>query len=281
MNFVLRTVQRLRAKRSDERARFYAYLGPDLALTQLTDGHFIYVDPTDEQIAPHLIAHGYWERWIDDAIGREIRPGDRVVEVGANLGYYTLRMAGAIGPQGRLDAFEASPYHAGLLARSVRFNNYESHVRVHALAASDQPGELRFSFSRREGGSGHIVVGEEPSRETIVVPAIRLDDVIEGEINLLRMDAEGSEPLVLEGARGLLGRSRDVRICMEWGVEMMCARRHVAGLIGWLRADGFRFWLIATDGSLPELTDQELLTLPLNDILISRELPAGTRTKTS
>jgi FkbM family methyltransferase len=282
MNVVWRAVQRLRGRQSQDpgrdRARLYAYLGPDLALTQLVDGHFIYVDPSDEQIAHHLIARGYWEDWIDKAIASLVRPGDRVVDVGANLGYYTLRIAGMIGPAGRLDAFEANPRLAEIVARSVGFNGYDDRVRLHKAAAGDRCGELSFSISRRQGGSGHIAeaaADEGSARQTITVPCVRLDDVIEGPIDLLRMDAEGSEPLVLEGARTLLSRSPEIRICMEWANEMMSSRRSVPDLIAWLRGQGFRFWLIATDGAFPELSDAELLALPLNDLLICRSFPTG------
>src|SRR5437660_168721 len=88
-------------------ARLYAYLGPDMALTQMHDGHFIYVDPADESLSAHLIGRGYWERWIESVVRGLVRPGDRVVEVGANLGYYTLIMAAAVGPTGAVHSFEA------------------------------------------------------------------------------------------------------------------------------------------------------------------------------
>jgi hypothetical protein len=87
------------------------------------------------------------------------------------------------------------------------------------------------------------------------------------------MDAEGSEPLVLAGARALIARSPNIRICMEWSVEMMSARSSVPDLLAWLRHDGFSFWLIASDGSFPELSDDALLTLPLDDVLVCRRWP--------
>lgn len=267
--------RRLRIQRRS-RPRLYAYLGPDLALAETTDGLFLYVDPQDEQIAPHIICRGYWEAWIDIAIGRILRPGDRVVEVGANFGYYSAKMARAVGPRGWVDAFEASPYLAALVERSLQLNDFGSRSAVHAVAASDRSGEVAFSVSRRFGGSGFVADPdwpERPGRETITAPAVRLDDVIEGPIDLLRMDAEGSEPLVLEGARDLVRRSPNIRICMEWSTNMMARRCSVPDLVGQFRAQGFRFWLIATDGTFPELSDADLMALPLNDILISRERP--------
>jgi FkbM family methyltransferase len=260
--------------------RFYAYLGPDVAVTQLENGLFIFVDPCDEGIAPHLIARGYWEAWVDAAVGKIVAPGQRVVDVGANFGYYTLKMARAVGPGGRVESFEAHPTLAGLLERSVAFNGFAAFARVHAQAACDRTGEISFSVSRRHGGSGFVEARFAPddgTRQTIVVPCVRLDDVVDGPIDVLRMDAEGAEPLVINGARELIARSPDLCVCMEWGVGMMGPRGDVGAMLAWLRGEGFRFWLIATDRTFPELTDDQLMSLPLNDVLVCRRMPVERR----
>jgi hypothetical protein len=102
----------------------YFYLGPDAAMTRLLDGHVLLVDPQDESVASHLIAHGYWESWISDVVRRIVGPGDRVLEIGANFGYYTVAMARRVGADGSVVAFEANPQIAALLRRTVVFNGY-------------------------------------------------------------------------------------------------------------------------------------------------------------
>ena len=89
--------------------RFYAFLGQGCAITALWDGHFIFVDTRDEVVAAQLIARGYWETWIEKVVRSLIRPGDHVIDIGANHGYYTLGMAAGVGPTGRVVAFEANP----------------------------------------------------------------------------------------------------------------------------------------------------------------------------
>jgi FkbM family methyltransferase len=257
--------------------RFYAWLTPEVALTRLHDGHFIFVDPADEQITPHLVARGYWESWIEAVIRRLIRPGDRVIEVGANLGYYTLLLAAGIGPTGRLDSFEANPRLAALVGRSVEFNGYAPFAAVHAQAVSNQPGTLRFAASRTQSGGGHLALpGHAYGSETAVieVPAVRLDDIVrEGRVDFIRMDAEGAEPLILEGAAGLLARCPDIRICTEWAVGMMAANVEVPAFIARLRAQGFRSWRIEPDSTLTELGDAQLLALELCDVILARSHP--------
>jgi FkbM family methyltransferase len=257
--------------------RFYAYLSPDVAMTQLYDGHFVYVDPADHEMGSQLIANGYWEMWTDRLVRRLVRPGDRVIDVGANHGYYTLIMASLLGDTGRLDSFEANPRIARLLARSVEFNGYAPKVTVHATAVGNRAGTVQFAASRSQSGSGHLLVethayGEDTMKLT--VPMVRLDDVVgDGPVDLIRIDAEGAEPLILEGARHILLCSPTIRICMEWDVGMMSDRRDVSDFIGELRGFGFSFWKIEHDSSLIELTDGGLKSVELCNVMVARTHP--------
>ncbi len=257
--------------------RLYAYLSPDVALTQLYDGHFIYVDPADEEMGSQLIANGFWEMWTDKLVRRLVSTGDRVIDVGANHGYYTLIMASLIGETGRLDSFEANPRIARLLTRSVWFNGYAPRVTVHAAAAGNESGTAQFAAWRHQSGSGHLLVDVHAYAEDtmkLTVPMVRLDDVVgEDPVDLIRIDAEGAEPLILEGARQVLHRSPAIRICMEWGVGMMSDRRDVGHFIAELRGDGFQFWKIEHDSSLTELTDEALKTVELCNIVVARDYP--------
>jgi FkbM family methyltransferase len=262
-------------------SRFYAYLSPDAGLTQLHDGHFIFVDPADHEMATQLIANGFWEMWTDRIVRQLVRPGDRVIDVGANLGYYTLIMASRVGEAGRLDSFEANPRIAKLLTRSVEFNGYAPRATVHAAAAGNQTGTVEFATWRHKSGSGHLLVDtHDYPADTMKfsVPMVRLDDAVSNDrVDLIRIDAEGAEPLILEGARQILLRSPSILICMEWAVDMMSDRRDVAQFISDLRGDGFRIWKIEHDASLIELTDEALKIVEICNVVISRHHPMDAR----
>lgn len=250
----------------------YFYLGPDLALARLDDGHFIYVDPADEAVAAHLIARGYWERWITDALARMVRPGDRVVEVGANFGYHSLAMARAVGAEGRLTAFEANPRLASLLGKTLRFNGYADRASVFAKAAADVAGGRNLIVSRRNAGGGALsddagAMGDDG--ELIRVDSVTLDEAVEGPVDLIRMDAEGSEPLILKGASRLLARD-EVVVVMEWDVVQMAARCDVPHFAASLAGQGFRFWKIDYDSALVEVATSDMQTLTGHDVVLSR-----------
>jgi FkbM family methyltransferase len=256
-------------------AQRYFYLGPDLALARLTTGHMIYVDPQDRDVSTHLIAYGYWESWIHSVVRGLIRPGDRIVEVGANLGYYTLSMADVVGPTGKITALEASPRLAAMVTQSLEINGFANRVQVVDKAAFDRSGSIPFVIARSRSGGGHTQVAESlmvADSTVIEVEAVRLDDLGLGPIDFIRMDAEGSEPLILRGAAELLANPKIV-ICMEWSVLQMRSRASVPEFVTWLDGMGFKFWRIDHDASLTPLAGEAMVTLEPSDVVISRRSP--------
>jgi FkbM family methyltransferase len=256
-----------------ERTRYF-YLGPDVALARLTDGHHIYVDPQDETVSAHLIAHGYWEQWIHQVVRSLVAPGDRIVEVGANLGYYTLALAHLAGEGGHVITFEANPNLCSLVNRTILFNGYRDRVTIRNQAASDQGGPMSFTISRANSGGGHAALhsGWAPDgMKQIEVEGVRLDDAVEGEINLLRMDAEGSEPLILRGAERLL-KNPEIIVVLEWDVVQMSGRASVSDLADWLSMMGMKFWRIQYDASLYPVAPEDLETLTACDLVMSRRM---------
>jgi FkbM family methyltransferase len=253
----------------------YFSLDQGLGLARLQDGHFLYVDPMDEAVASHLIARGYWETWIHQVVCALVRPGDHIVEVGANFGYYTVAMARRAGPEGSILAFEANPRLANLVRRSVHFNGYDRSVKVVAMAASDKAGTLSFATSRSNAGGGTISTTDGAlGADCVLIPveAVTLDSVAPEGVRLIRMDAEGSEPLILRGAVRLLQRP-DIVVCMEWDLIQMRARADVDDLVAWLDGLGFRFWRIQYDSSLLEIAAADMATLSACDVVMAREKP--------
>ena len=275
MRRVLRRPQPDELKQAVQGPRLYAYLDPQTAMTSLHDGQLIFVDPLDEQLTPSIVAYGMWERWIEVVVRRLLRPGHRVIDVGANVGYYTLVMSSLIGPTGRLDAFEASPRMARLLRRTVGASGRGEFVTVHEVIVADRPGTMHLNFTERYGGAGNVAengwtFGDDT--QTVEREAVRLDDLFSDEVvDFIRIDTEGSEVLILQGALELLARSPSVKLCVEWYVNMMAARGDVARLVAQLEGLGFRFWRIDPQGLVP-LTPAEALQQPPCDVLIARTL---------
>ncbi len=271
-----RLTRRFRPAPSLVAADHYEPLGPDLGRVRLAGGLSLYVDPQDGDISGSLIRRGYWERWTTLSVLSLIRPGDRIVEVGANLGYYTVLMADAVGPTGSVLALEANPRLADLAQRSLALNGLDDRAQVLAQAALDRSGTVSFVTSRTVSGGGHVAVLDQPpfaDSEVIEAPAARLDDLIQGRVDLIRMDAEGSEPFVMTGAERILSDTPDIVVCMEWSPVQIASRTDPAAFVDRMAADGFRFWRMERDAGLTPLSADALKASGHTDVVASRRDP--------
>lgn len=129
-----------------------------------------------------------------------LAPGMRVVDVGANIGYYLLLFESVLGPEGSIDCFEPEPENFAELARTVRGNGF-ANVRLHPLAVGDQTGTV----SLHTGINGAVAA---PGEGEVTVPICRLDDLVTGPVDFLKIDVEGYEGHVLSGARRLLAEHK-------------------------------------------------------------------------
>ena len=257
----------------------YAYLGDQTAVIATRAGMPLFLDTRDRSLTPHLALMGCWEPDIERALVRLLKRGQRIIEVGANMGYHTLTMGRAVGRTGKIDAFEPNPRLFKLLTDSIFINGYQDIVTTHQSAALDQAGPVKFQFHPRYVGGGNVVVPgyEDSTNLHFDVQGVRLDDVLGAEppIDLVRMDAEGSEPLVLQGAEELMRRSPRMRIMMEFSAVMMRTRVDVPAFVAWLATFGFKAWRVVPPGSLASVAMADLPAQTHCEIVLSRDVPPG------
>ncbi|HEX6042077.1 FkbM family methyltransferase [Longimicrobium sp.] len=172
-------------------------------------------DPTSRGKVLRIL-NGTYEREQTALFEQLIRPGHTVLDVGANIGYYTLLAAVLVGPKGAVHAFEPEPRNAGFLRRHVEMNRLRK-VTVQQAAVSDRAGTARFDFG---SGSG---TGRLADSGAIEVRTLRLDDYC-AEHGLapsaIKIDVEGAEMSVLQGARQTLERHRPVLFLSTHGAEV-------------------------------------------------------------
>lgn len=180
-------------------------MGDGTILTRAIGRFLIYCDPVDVAITPHLRSCGFWESWVTLATMKVVKPGWKCVNVGANLGYYSLLLAALTGET--VEAFEPIPQVADLLRKSVNENKLP--VNVHQMAAYSSAG-LRPMGYKANHISGAALDSEQG--ESTMVECVRLDDVIE-HADLIFIDAEGAEAEILAGAERLL--TQGARVIVE------------------------------------------------------------------
>lgn len=165
-------------------------------------------------ISGNIAFHGFYEWQLTRRVIDAARGGGCFVDVGANMGYFSLLWA-AFAPAGKVFAFEPSPRNVQLLANNVALNGFADRVTVVPKAAGHQPGSIRFDIGPSEQtGWGRIANGECGS--AIEVPLVRLDEELgDREIAVLKIDTEGADALVIKGAEALLKRQRIATIFFE------------------------------------------------------------------
>jgi FkbM family methyltransferase len=162
--------------------------------------------------APHgrrLFAYGFCEPAA--FLMRDLlRPGDVVIDGGANIGLYTLIGAASVGPTGRVIACEPSPANMDLLRDNVRLNDFDW-VDLHEVALAAQAGQLTLHVFQPGSGYNSFAPADRTSGREIDVDVTTLDAIAGAYLDrtaLVKLDTEGAELLALRGAPQLLQRAR-------------------------------------------------------------------------
>jgi FkbM family methyltransferase len=202
------------------------YVGGGRVLLKTRNGFKMYVDAHDISIAPHLILDGVWEEWTEAVLRQLVAPGMAVLEAGANVGYFTLVMARAVGSTGSVHSFECDPELAMLARDNIEINGVQRSAHIVEKAAGERAGHVTFYRADRHRGGGSIVQGLEqiPHNATDQRTALEVEmttfDVFAAGLgrqpDFIKLDAEGAEPAILRGAAGLLDNARPLTIVMEF-----------------------------------------------------------------
>lgn len=141
-----------------------------------------------------------------------LRPGDLFVDVGANVGSYTVLAAGVCGAS--VIAVEPVPSTFSHLLDNIRLNNLESLVTAENIGLAASPGWLR--FSERLGTMNHVLADGEQDSGGIDVPVRSLDGVLQDRRpTFVKIDAEGYEAEILKGAQSMLQSATLRAVVME------------------------------------------------------------------
>ena len=174
-------------------------------------------DAADAAVTPGLLS-GRYEPHLTAVFERYCTPGMTVVDVGANLGYYSLLASRLVGTTGRVIALEPNSENCRLLLSSLRLNAV-SNVQLLPVAADAATGWAYYSTHVGSNG-GLIEDGDLLSHPGNVVPTFRLDDLVDGPVGLLKMDVEGAEGRVVHGATQIIERDRPI-VTTELKDEML------------------------------------------------------------
>lgn len=181
------------------------------------NGIKIYVDQGDPRHYSCLSRGLPLEGLENELFSEYIKNGMTVVDVGANIGYYTLLAAKLVGPSGKVYAFEPEPKNFSILSKNISINNFRN-VVVLPKAASDK-NDKAFLYLSETNNEGHRIYNLGEGRKKIEIESVSLDDFFVGQeekIDFIKIDVEGAEMAVLEGMRHILKCNRNIKIIIEF-----------------------------------------------------------------
>lgn len=231
------------------------------------------VNANDVYVGASLSRYGEWGQAEIDLCRQLLRPGDVVLDVGANIGSHTLGFADAVGPTGTVHAFEPQRIVFQTLCANVALNSL-TQVVTRQAAVGERAGTLLvppLDYSQPNNYGGLSLEGATVGEP---VPLLRLDDLDLPACRLIKIDVEGMEARVLRGAHETLQRFKPLLY-----VENDRQDRAVE-LLDTLDALGYTMYMHATPCFNPNnFNNNPTNTLVINDVPIYSHnmlcLPAG------
>lgn len=255
------------------------YMGGSRALTKTIHGHKMYVNTLDLSLAPHLLLDGFWESWITKVFMKEVQQGMTVCDIGANIGYYSLLAADAVGDRGHLHCFEANPDVCELLFQNIEINGFLPRSEIVNKAVFSKTTDLEFNVYEKHQGSsslfldGNVVQTYRDTLNKIRVEAISLDNYFPAgsRVDFIKIDAEGAEPDIFNGASRLFNENKNIKIIIEWAPALL-NRPGMNARDFWdlLQGYGFSAYRITHDSILAHEGFDELSQVEHCDVLLKR-----------
>lgn len=248
------------------------YVDPRTVLTTTWWGDMIYVVSVDASITPHILRQGQWEHWIEEAFRRTLRPGMHVVDIGCNVGYYALAACQVVGPHGYVTAIDANPEMTRLVEMSLACNGYGGMTRVVNAAVMREVGEVTLSVPNNMlGGGSTIFAAGGDQAQKVRVSGAPLDQLVaSGRMDVIKMDAEGAEPLIYAGAKSIISSTPDLIMFMEFSASMIAATRPPQDFLNEIRNDGFHVFEIRPGEGPVAVADAELVDKRWTEVMLTR-----------
>jgi FkbM family methyltransferase len=237
------------------------------------DGLTFYLSPRNSYLTGVVLSTGTYEPEETRLFRSKCRRGDTVIDVGANVGWYTIIASKLVGKNGRVIAFEPDPESFALLKRNVLANGCDNAI-LEQKALSNTAGTLTLHLDE-ENKVMHSTVFDTKGA-AIKVEALRLDDYLENRfknVDFVKIDVEGAEPMVLEGMQRTIQSHPGIRLVIEFAPERVIAtgrqpKQYLEGFIN----QGFRISII------DEAERQMLPTTPTRLLAAFEANPPGTYT---
>ncbi len=183
---------------------------------RMRDGRWLHLDLSNPVSVPYLLEGDFsCENAETELVKAIVQRGDTALDIGANLGWYASLLCHLVGEGGGVHAFEPNRQMVRLLKR-LQERHRQLHVHPLALGARKRQADFHVPQNWVSGSLAEVEEGADVQRTRVVPLDDYLEDIHVEGVDFIKLDAEGAEPLVLEGARQTL-ECRDAPL---WMVEL-------------------------------------------------------------
>ena len=212
----LRSDMLLSAEFAENNPHLAPFPANSIVIKELSCGRRLYVDLSDNVIGCQIVRDQYEPEFVE-ILPKLVSPGDTVLDIGANIGFFTMHLAHLVGETGQVFAFEPIQELATLVGRSIEENQFQDRIVLENAALGDHSGSTRILFveNARNHGASFLVEGDPAecatSHQLREVRMIALDDYpLKNRVSFIKMDIEGAEPMCIRGCVALLKEDRPV-----------------------------------------------------------------------
>ena len=223
-------------------------------------GGRIYLDVAE---SPMMLARalGLYEVEKTEALRTFLRPGGVFVDIGGNKGDFALLAGKLVGASGRVFVFEPAPSNCEWIERSIALNGYRS-IELFPIALGDREGEITLHLSSVSGHHSVVAPRSDGTGKAVRVPVRTLDTVLAEHgaprVDVLKIDVEGADMAVLQGATRTLSANRDLVIFFDVHPQLGVDALAVCAL---LRSLGFKLYALQRPFDRPLEPRADLLEL--------------------
>lgn len=203
----------------------------------------MYIDKNDRVVSMELILSGVWEEYETNLFKKHLKPGNIVLDIGANIGYHTLIAAERVGKTGHVYAFEPDPKNFQLLKKSVEVNGYKN-VTLEQVALSNKNGQGKLFLSNEDNYGDLRIFDSQDMRASTQIKLMALDTYFKDknpQIDVIKLDVQGSEALVITGAQQTLKKNKHLKLFTEfWPKALRLSGSSATDYFSLLTKNGFK-----------------------------------------
>ena len=217
------------------------------------NGLRLILDRADNSVSQDILGERGYEPEVTQVLEDVLRPGMTFVDVGANVGYHALLASRLVGANGRVIAVEPLSENCRSLLMSMS-ENCVNNLTLLPVALDDHQGWAH--FSTHIGSNASLVsdsVEEIARGYGTIVPTFRLDDLVVGPVDVMKIDIEGAEARAVAGASGLISECRPI-VVTEVSEEMLgrVSGSSIKGYLEWFMSRDYSVFLLDRFGGRPE-----------------------------